>query len=206
MSPILPREPLFKGKLTKENGEGFIASIIKPGMRAFTIETKGPSSSVAGFVRPHDRVDVLVNVRGNQNDETGGGFTTTLLQSVEIIAIDRMLDPDADPLKMVEMWTKGNNLTSVTLEVTPDQAALLSLGQDYGDLSLSLRRMGDTDSAKITPTTMKDIRFLEPGLESPDEANRSLQIAKQSNQEPPIPTLIHTIRGSQRSVVPLHFQ
>lgn len=206
MSTIQSREPVFASKLTKENGEGFIASIIKPGMRAYSIETKGPSASVAGFVRPRDRVDVLVNVRGNSNDETGGGYTATLLQSVEIIAIDRMLDPDADPLKMVEMWTKGNNLTSVTLEVTPEQASLLSLGQDYGDLSLSLRRMGDTGETKMTATTMRDIRSLETGVSSAEKPENSQSIVKNSDREPPVPTLIHTIRGNQRSVVPLHFQ
>ncbi len=205
MSTILPREPLFMGKLTEEHGEGFIASIIKPGMRAYSIETKGPSASVAGFVRPGDRVDVLVNVSGNANDDTGGGFTTTLLQSVEIVAIDRMLDPDADPLKMVEMWTKGNNFTSVTLLVTPDQAALLSLGQDYGDLSLSLRRMGDTEQANISPMTMKGIRLLETGQVVPD-SEVSPTIDKRPDREAPALTLIHTIRGSQRAVVPLHFQ
>lgn len=206
MSTILPREPLFKGKLTKENGEGFIASIIKPGMRAYSIETKGPSASVAGFVRPGDRVDVLVNVRGNANDDTGGGFTTTLLQSVEIIAIDRMLDPDADPLKMVEMWTKGNSFTSVTLEVTPDQASLLSLGQRYGDLSLSLRRMGDMDETNATATTMTDIRLLETGQNASAGTGETPKIAKSSNPEPPKLGTIHAIRGSQRSVVPLQFQ
>ena len=43
LSSMMEGEPLFASKLTSESGEGFIASIIKPGRRAYTIQTRGPS-------------------------------------------------------------------------------------------------------------------------------------------------------------------
>ena len=63
--------------------------------------------SVAGFILPGNKVDVLLNLRGNANDETGGGSTTTLLQSIEILAVDQRLDAPAD--------NKVNPRTSVRL-------------------------------------------------------------------------------------------
>ena len=204
MTTIMRNEPLFNGKLTKENGEGFIASIIKPGMRAYTIQTKGPSSSVADFVRPQDRVDVLVTIRGTTNDETGGGSTTTLLQSVEILAIDQILDPDADTMKMLERWAKGDNLTSVTLEVTPVQASMLALGQSYGELSLSLRRFGDEQNVATVPATIRDIRLLTPGGESPSgEAGPEPSLGGLPRHEEPPVTYIRTLRGNQSGRVDL---
>ena len=64
---------------------------------------------------------------------TGGGSTTTLLQNVEILAVDQKVDGPADNK------VDSTNLRSVTLLVTPDQAAKLSLGQSKGTLHLTLR-------------------------------------------------------------------
>ena len=84
--------------------------------------------SVAGFVRPGDKVDVLLNLRGTSQDETGGGSTLTLLQSAEILAIDDIMDIDD---AVIQMWIK-DGVKSVTLLVTPEQAMLVSLGQAAG--------------------------------------------------------------------------
>ena len=51
------------------------------------------------------------------------------------------------------------NLRSVTLLVTPNQAAQLSLGQSKGTLHLTLRNPKDQVAAKVRPTTVNDIQF-----------------------------------------------
>ena len=79
---FVQNEPLLKAKLSRDEGVSFFSSIIKMGMRAYTIQTTGPSSTVAGFVRPGDYVDVMLYLRGSTSDETGGGSTTTLLQAI----------------------------------------------------------------------------------------------------------------------------
>jgi pilus assembly protein CpaB len=211
LTTIMQREPMFVAKLTGPGGGGasFVSSIIKPGMRAYTIHTKGPSSSVAGFVRPGDRVDVLLTLRGGTNDETGGGSTTTLLQAVEILAIDQILDSNADTLKMFEMWAKGDRFTSVTLQVSPEQASLLFLGQSNGELSLALRNADDTAQVTTNPATIRQIRFLQMGPETETTTDGDA-----SDDAPPVPlpeglvanalarpaprpaTYIHTLRGN----------
>jgi pilus assembly protein CpaB len=212
LTTIMQREPVFVAKLTGPGGGGasFVSSIIKPGMRAYTIHTKGPSSSVAGFVRPGDRVDVLLTLRGGTNDETGGGSTTTLLQAIEILAIDQILDSNADTLKMFEMWAKGDQFTSVTLQVTPEQASLLFLGQSNGELSLALRNADDTAQVATNPATIRQIRFLQMGADTPTDGE---PVAPDADSPPaPLPaspvagalspparrpeSYIHTLRGS----------
>jgi len=217
MSTILQGAPVFNGMLTGKSGEGFIASIIKDKMRAYTIQTRGPTASVAGFVRPQDRVDVLVSLKDRSTDESGGASTFTLLQSVEILAIDQIIDPNADPLKMLEMWTKGDNFTSVTLQVTLDQAELLALGQSHGELSLALRNAKDetTDDTPMpaTITGIKTLRMLVDPDAGDDAASsgtgpRSQPVAMQSpygEEPPPAPvTYIHTLRGSNTGRVRVH--
>lgn len=216
LATIMSGEPLFDAKLADEKGEGFIASSIETNMRAKTIETRGPAASVAGFVRPEDRVDVLLNIRGNAGDNTGGSISTTLLQNVKVVAIDQVLDPEVDTMQMLEKWAKGDEPTSVTLEVTPAQALLLDVGENYGDLSLSLRRLGDARDIPTPPATIQDIQALRQYLERADQMDRQSRTpgseppAEPSGlaglpewAPPPRPTFIQAIRGSTSSRIEL---
>jgi Flp pilus assembly protein CpaB len=116
-------------------GQRRLASLVSEGMRAFTIKTN-VASGVAGFILPGNKVDVILTVDSSRLstvgsiDRTGGGSTTTLLQNVEILAVDQKVEAPA------ENKVNSNDLRSVTLLVTPSQAAKLSLGQSKGDLHL----------------------------------------------------------------------
>ena len=52
-------------------------------------------------------------------------------------------------------------LRSVTLLVTPDQASLLDLGQNMGTLALSLRNPADLAEADTAPATVNVLRFTQ---------------------------------------------
>ena len=76
---------------------------------------------------------------------TGGGSTTTLLQNVEILAVDQKMDAPSDN----KVDTK--DLRSVTLLVTPQQANRLDLGQNKGMLHLALRNREDNEDFQTKP-------------------------------------------------------
>src|SRR5262249_58073430 len=125
----------------------------------FTISTTTHASGVAGFIIPHSRVDVLLTVTrtGGQNDPTGGGQTSTLIQDVEILAVDQLVKAPA------ENRVDPKELRSVTLLVTPQQAAKLDLGQNKGILHLSLRNPEDHAPAVTRPATLADLGlYAEP--------------------------------------------
>ena len=150
-------EPLMARKLSDAKGTGFASNAIPAGMRACSIQTSGPSASVAGLVLPGDKVDVLLNLRESAQGETGGGSTITLLQSAEILAIDDVLDVDAE---RIQMWMK-DGYASVTLLVTPEQAMLVALGQSVGTMSLALRNGNDEAFVADThPVTINQIRTM----------------------------------------------
>src|SRR5262249_47271325 len=133
-NPLVKDETLLDSKLAAKGAGRGMAALTQKGMRSVTIQTPNVSSGVAGFILPGNKVDVLLTVSspGNQ-DPTGGGVTTRLLQNVEILAVDQRLDAPADN-KM-----DARELRSVTLQVTPDQDAMLALAQSKGTLHLSLR-------------------------------------------------------------------
>src|SRR5439155_14716796 len=91
--PFLKDEPLLDGKLASKNAGRGLAPLIPKGMRACTITTN-ISSGVAGFILPGNHVDVLLSLttQGGTNDLTGGASTATLLQNVEILAVDQRID------------------------------------------------------------------------------------------------------------------
>jgi pilus assembly protein CpaB len=190
ITPLTVGEPMLQAKLaTKDAGRG-LAALIPKGMRAYTIQASKVASNVAGFVLPGNRVDVLLNLRGRQDDETGGGSTTTLLQSVEILAVDQQLDAPADNK------VDPTDLRSVTLLVSADQAALLDLGQNMGQLTLSLRNPEDKEEARTHPALLADIRYRqEKPLAEPQADGSPLPGGKKEESET---FSILTLRGSQR--------
>jgi pilus assembly protein CpaB len=145
-TPLVKDEPVFEGKLAPKGSGRGMAALVPPGMRAFTIQTTNVASGVGGFVLPGNKVDVLLTMNGGS--KAGGGITTTLLQNVEILAVDQRIDAPADNR------VDPNNLRSVTLLVTPDQAAKLDLGQNKGTLHLALRNAEDSSPADARPTTL----------------------------------------------------
>jgi pilus assembly protein CpaB len=203
-------EPLLESKLSPKGQRG-LASLVADGMRAFTITTN-VASGVAGFILPGNKVDVLLTFAnvGTNKDFTGGGSTTTLLQNVEILAVDQKVEAPADNK------VDTNNLRSVTLLVTPNQAAKLSLGQNKGTLHLTLRNPKDHLAATVRPTTVNDIQFLSEAPARPwDErakdvikawgealAKRPLPPAPRAAEPAVTPKKsIRTIRGSSEGMV-----
>jgi pilus assembly protein CpaB len=185
-------EPLLESKLSPKGQRG-LASLVTGGMRAFTITTN-VASGVAGFILPGNRVDVLLTISntGNADDMTGGGSTTTLLQNVEILAVDQKVEAPADNK------VDSTNLRSVTLHVTPDQANKLSLGQTKGTLHLTLRNPKDELAENIKPTTVNDIQFhAEAPKAEPPPAPPPAPVQVQ----PPPKKTIRTIRGSNEGMV-----
>jgi pilus assembly protein CpaB len=108
LTRLVPDEPVQDARLAPKGAPGGIGPLIPRGMRAVTIQTPNVSVGVGGFVLPRSKVDVLLTVRKEY-----GGAATTLLQNVEVLAVNDRVEPPADN-KM-----DPKDLRSVTLLVTP---------------------------------------------------------------------------------------
>lgn len=158
LMPLAANERILKEKLVEKGQMAGLSALIPEGRRAFSIKVDSVSTAVAGFLQPGDKVDVLMTMdsRGSdrgEKDLTGGATTTTLLQFVEVLAVEQRLD--GTPGKTADM----KDVRSVTLLVDPRQAAKLELGQKMGRLSLSLRRPDDKADIDVKPITAKQIRY-----------------------------------------------
>jgi pilus assembly protein CpaB len=182
--PLVKDEPLLDSKLAARGAGRGMAMIIPKGMRGFTIPTPNISAGVAGFILPGNKVDVLLTVAGQGANDTTR--TVTLLQGLEILAVDQRVEAPA------ENKVDAKELRSVTLLVTPDQAAQLDLGQNKGVLHLSLRHPEDQAAAHARPATLSDL-----GLE--EEKPREVKAEKPAGpapKSPPPPVWVRTLKGN----------
>jgi pilus assembly protein CpaB len=134
-------QPVTQGALIKPGERGFLAAALGPGMRAITVRVS-IESSVAGFVFPGDRVDVMLTqtVQG-----TGDGpplrVSETILHNIRVLATDqRVTAINAEGKPEVK------NFSTMTIEVTPKIAEEIAVAQTIGALSLSLRSIADTSA------------------------------------------------------------
>ena len=132
LTPISPNEPILGWKISGPGGRASLSSLVKEGMRAVTIRVND-TSSVAGFVLPGDRVDVLYT-----QDKGDGPGIDVLFQNVRVLAVNQNVD---------EKTGAPIEGRTATLELTPVDAQKLALAESTGGLTFTLRAAGSLDAA-----------------------------------------------------------
>ena len=129
-------EPIIEGKLIRPES-GFLSAILPAGKRAVATNIAADTSA-GGFILPNDRVDVIMTRR--KDDPAPGtpeDVTETVLNNVRVLAIDQTIE-DQNGEQVVVGQT-------ATLELTPDQAQILTVAQQLSErLTLALRSIADS--------------------------------------------------------------
>ena len=110
---IYADEPIMPQKIVQKGETGFMAALLRPGMRAVTIEIS-PESASAGFILPDDRVDVILTqeIEVPFGEETiTKTITNTILENARVLAIDQTFG-DVDGIPTLTGST-------ATMELTP---------------------------------------------------------------------------------------
>ncbi len=128
-------EPLRKSKLIGQ-GQSFMSSILPSGKRAIATQIAADTAA-GGFILPNDFVDVIMT-RRSQGGAGGEGFITeTILKNIRVLAIDQTIQEDEEGRKVKVGET-------ATLELTPQQAEIITVAQQMADrLTLALRATAD---------------------------------------------------------------
>jgi pilus assembly protein CpaB len=150
--PISKGEFILPNRLAGENAGSGLPSLIPPGMRAVSVRVN-EVVSVAGFVTPGTRVDVLLT----GTPGTGGEQeTTTVLQNVAVLASGHTLERTATG--------EAQTTAVITLLVSPDDAQRLTLASSEGHIQLALRNPLDTKQDEVPSSNS---RGLYRGLAAP---------------------------------------
>jgi pilus assembly protein CpaB len=143
LSAIEVNEPVLAVKITGPGQRATLSAMLHEGMKAVTIRVSDVEG-VAGFVLPGDRVDIALT----RLDGKGGATTDVVLQNATVLAIDQVADERASNPSVAK---------SVTVEVDTTAAQKLDLAASLGNLSLLLRKAGETSSEKSLHVSLKDL-------------------------------------------------
>lgn len=143
LTAIETNEPVLAVKITGAGQRATLSALVKPGMKAVTIRVNDVEG-VGGFVLPGDRVDVVLT----RQIEKGAATTEVILQKARVLAVDQTADARA---------AKATVAKSVTLEVSTVDAQKLWLAASVGNLSLLLRKAGETAEVATRKVTLQDL-------------------------------------------------
>jgi pilus assembly protein CpaB len=146
LAAIEENEPVLSLKITGAGQRATLSALVKPGMKAVTVRVNDVEG-VGGFVLPGDHVDVVMT----RQIDKGAATTEVILQNRRVLAIDQSADA-----------AKAAVAKSVTLEVETVEAQKVWLASSVGNLSLLLRKAGETASAKTRKISLKDLENSEP--------------------------------------------
>jgi pilus assembly protein CpaB len=191
--PMSQGEFILPAKLAGENSGYGLPSLIPPGMRAVSVRVN-EVVSVAGFVVPGTRVDVLLTgAPGGAAEQQ----TTTVLENVAVIATGQKLERNAggDPV----------NAPVITLLVSPDDAQKLTLASTQGRIQLTLRNPLDTRQQDLGAVNAAN---LYRGVSAPAPSVAAPKIRHHVATAPPVaappqPSVysVEVIQGSKRETV-----
>lgn len=129
ISPLNSGEALLTSHIAKKRGAGF-SNLIKNGNRALTFPVD-IVSSMSGFLRPGDSIDLLATINDN-----GKRVTLPLLSNVKILATGNTIDEHGNA-------TEDGRYQTITLLVMPEDAAKITHAKEVGSLTVMLRSPND---------------------------------------------------------------
>lgn len=148
--PLFAGEPVRREKIA-DSSSRVMSALLPAGKRAVATEIS-VSTGAGGFILPNDRVDIIMVRRQN-----GNFVTENVLDNIRVLAIDQQIQEQQDGSKAVIG-------TTATLELTPDQAKIITVAQQMADrLTLALRSAADAQD----PDTRAASYLISGGSGSP---------------------------------------
>ena len=209
-TPIYTGEAILAAKLAPEGTSGGLSATIQPSKRAITLQVN-EIVGVAGYIRPGSLVDVIVNSREGETRPV----SKIILEKILVLAAAQ--DDKRDQ-------TKPKVVSTVTLEVTPEQAEKIDLARNIGTISLALRNPLDTTESATRGAYREDVFRVtqaSAGASSPASSPASTPVATASSapgadtaRRPasyrstkpvakPEPSGVEVIRGVQKANAPI---
>jgi pilus assembly protein CpaB len=131
-------------ELQKSAAQRRLSAAVQKGQRAITIPVD-ISGSVAGMLRPGDRVDILGTFARAQADYA----TVTLLQNVLVLATGEMRGTGEGESEPAQGGQRTFN--NITLSVDPEEAELMVFAMQRGPVNVALRSQDDVATFDDVP-------------------------------------------------------
>lgn len=147
-TPVVAGEPLLASRMGERAG---LTVLLTPGHRAMAVKVN-EIIGVSGFIAPDDRVDVIANVEQPGTTGREGQISKIVLQNRRVLSVAQTMEQTKDGKPQVA--------SSITLELTPEDAEKLSLASQEGKILLALRSTQDERIVQTQGSTTRDLLAL----------------------------------------------
>jgi pilus assembly protein CpaB len=138
-NPVAAGEPVSDSKIIAPGDRGFLAAVLRPGMRAISVPVT-VTSGISGFIFPGDQVDLLLTYQvpapPTGDDQKKHVYehkaSATVMRNIRVIGIDQRLESKAGEAVVAH---------TATFEVTPKQSEGIALASEIGKVALTLRSL-----------------------------------------------------------------
>jgi pilus assembly protein CpaB len=135
-------EPILENKLSRKGAnDNWASAQIPKGFRVLSVKVDQVSGG-ASLILPGDRVDVLVYLIRDPQKGIQETTTRTVLQDIRVFAVNDVVGMESDK------DSKSMAAKTISLLVTPDQAAKLTLATEMGKIRLVMRPPDDEQTAQ----------------------------------------------------------
>ena len=134
---------------------------IQEGHRAITIQVD-EINSISGMVKPGNFIDLYARIpmpksSGIRSAGSREGVIP-VLEDVLVLATDKIsAKPNKDEFQYIQSTPRNHAYNTLTLEVTPRDAALIAIAQSKGELITTLRNANDTGGILFSKITLSDL-------------------------------------------------
>jgi len=178
-------DPIMTARVAHAKDQGFLAAVLTPGMRAMSVSLS-PTSQVAGFIFPGDRVDVILTHSFSRKDVSSLNerrVSETILKNVRVLALDQrsdnqLTDPKVAQLATLEVTAKDAERLALAVDMTSGQ-----MSSNKASITLVLRSLAVDDTAKTEdsaslPTWDSDVSRSYPSMNGEDSLIHRVQIMR----------------------------
>lgn len=189
VATVAENEPITEPKLAPRGVGAGLPPTITEGMRAISIKVND-IIGVAGFILPGTHVDVIVSVKGQQDEAIARCVVSNVLVMASGTRYDQEQSKEGKPVPT----------TVVTVAVTPEDAERIALAVTAGQIVLALRNPLDK-----APTQTPGIRLAAlVGPPAPPPVVKAVQgrkvvVPAPPPPPPPKPYTVEAIRGAKRT-------
>src|SRR5262245_16094795 len=128
---IKRNELLLDSKLAPLGASGGVAAVTDPNKRAMSVKVDDVIG-VAGFIKPADRVDVMVTIEPESGKQGHNTISKMILENVKVLAAGTQMERKGKDEEPVQVQV-------ITVEVDVEEAEKLALASTQGRLRLALR-------------------------------------------------------------------
>ncbi len=149
--------PIFSSQLYLPNEHPPLP--VGKGMRAVSVSVGSSTALVDGLIRPGEYADIHLTPSNNASSDPRfrGGLTLTLFKGVKLLAINQSNSSGVQSDRLAN---------TVTLELTPEQANIMILASNRGDVTLSYnpegKGTGGVAVSSADRATLDEILGLKP--------------------------------------------